>query len=117
MSWQLTFFWFCWCSKLRNYWDFIVILLVVYTSLVLPMRTAFLWVYDEAGSSINGWTITDITIDFLFLLDVVMNFNTGYIREPDFVSFLPDASLRADDPRCRSHILRAHFIYLSGVFR
>ena len=74
-----------------------VILLVVYTSLVLPVRTAFQWA-DEVklnddgtvDGSPDGWTIMDIAIDFAFLFDVILNFNTGYIREPDFVrTFTP----------------------------
>jgi hypothetical protein len=80
-------------SKFRNYWDFIVILLVIYTSLVLPVRTAFLWAEEEAvtdtgeiDSSMDGWTVMDLVIDFTFLFDVILNFNTGFIREPDFVS-------------------------------
>eukprot|EP00873_Tetraselmis_striata_P006068 jgi/Tetstr1/426332/TSEL_016645.t1 len=82
-------------SKFRNYWDFIVILLVIYTTLVLPVRTAFLWseevVEDEFGvivNTIDGWTVMDLVIDFTFLFDVVLNFNTGFIREPDFVTIL-----------------------------
>uniref|UniRef100_A0A7S1SIN5 Cyclic nucleotide-binding domain-containing protein n=1 Tax=Tetraselmis chuii TaxID=63592 RepID=A0A7S1SIN5_9CHLO len=82
-------------SKFRNYWDFIVILLVIYTSLVLPVRTAFLWAEEEAvtdtgeiDSSMDGWTVMDLVIDFTFLFDVILNFNTGFIREPDFVAIL-----------------------------
>lgn len=82
-------------SKFRNYWDFMVILLVVYTSLVLPVRTAFQWadevMLNEDGTvagSPDGWTIMDIVIDFTFLFDVILNFNTGYIREPDFVAIM-----------------------------
>ena len=86
-------------SKPRAYWNSMIILLVVYTSLVLPVRTAFLW-HDqdvnvaEGSTKLTGWTIVDLVIDFIFLFDVILNFNTGYIREPDFVStLLPQPSI------------------------
>uniref|UniRef100_A0A061S2C0 Hyperpolarization activated cyclic nucleotide-gated potassium channel 4 n=1 Tax=Tetraselmis sp. GSL018 TaxID=582737 RepID=A0A061S2C0_9CHLO len=94
-------------SKLRHYWDLLIIAMVMYTTLVLPVRTAFLW-HEETGiveedtsgrtairADVTGWTVMEIIIDFTFLLDVALNFNTGFIREPDYVAVMDRRQIAA----------------------
>ena len=55
----------------RRVWNFVVLMMLIYTALVMPFRLAFaLEVFWD------GWTISEFVIDGLFLIDVILNFIT-----------------------------------------
>jgi hypothetical protein len=55
-------------SKIKLSWNIIIILLLLYTSTVVPYRVAFVDVSSEA------FTIFEYGIDGLFMLDIIINF-------------------------------------------
>lgn len=67
----------------RMNWDFLIILLIFYTLLVVPFRVAYYWgAVARKQDSFQDW---DTAVDFIFIFDLVLNFNTGLIRLRDQV--------------------------------
>lgn len=58
----------------RIYWDFVVILLAVYTSLAVPMEIAFRppWLLS------NVFYIFNSAVDFIYAIDIIICFRTTY---------------------------------------
>lgn len=84
-------------SPFRVYWDLCAIFLVVYTSMLLPYRIAFLTAFQ-----VDGWFAFGIVEDLFFLVDLVLNFRTGvYI----------DGVLVMHPDRIRHYYLRHMFIF------
>ena len=46
---------------------------IIYTATVMPFEIFFV-----EDSTTPGWVAVDVTITFIFFLDMVMNFNVGY---------------------------------------
>ena len=59
-------------GRFRRTWDMLVGLLLVYTALALPYRVAF------EDSTPLGWMIVDGIMDCFFVVDIVLNFMTGF---------------------------------------
>ncbi len=55
-----------------KFWNFLIIVLLIYNGLVIPPRLAF---DDESG--IN-WLYVDLTIDSIFWTDIIVNFLTAF---------------------------------------
>ena len=54
------------------FWEWIILVLLIYTIFVLPLRLAF--EHDDAK-----WGFyLDLTVDGLFLFDILVNFNLGF---------------------------------------
>ena len=62
-------------SSCRRYWDAWIALLLIYTAVVIPFRVAF-----EDATPL-AWLTLDLCLDFVFILDIIFNFITGY-RDP-----------------------------------
>ena len=56
-------------------WDLIVTFFLMFTCIVTPWRLAFY--FDEEDAPIE-WKIINYTIDFGFLMDIIVNFNSAY---------------------------------------
>ena len=54
-------------SQFSIYWQIIVTLLLLFVCVVLPLHIAF-------GNNTRNWCIAYSAIDFVFLLDLIMNF-------------------------------------------
>ena len=74
----------------RNYWDYMLIVLVAYTAAVIPWNVAFQMrddcsetVTDSAGEELgcmpDSIKAMDILVDVLFWIDILVNFRTAYI--------------------------------------
>ncbi len=60
-------------SRWRDYWDAVLLLLVIYNCLYIPLELGFrLSTPGEWGAS----RIVNLCFDFLFLVDVLLNFRT-----------------------------------------
>lgn len=70
-------------SKYRLYWDFVIALLIVFYMFVVPLRLAFATTCedDAFAQGQQGWFWLDLTADIFFMIDIGLNFRTGY-REP-----------------------------------
>jgi len=94
-------------SQFRKYWDLLLMILVLWNIIILPVRLSFFW--NEDVTAVTGerqamfWTVTDIIIDFLFLIDIVLNFNTGFVMPGQ------DQVLVMDRKRIGSNYLKGWF--------
>ena len=60
----------------RQTWDIVSALAIAYTFFVLPVRFAFFW---NAKAEWDWYQIIDLLIDLFFIIDVCLNFFTGYL--------------------------------------
>jgi hypothetical protein len=59
-------------STIRACWDIAVFISIVYQGIMMPMRISFEMETPE-------WLFyMEVCIDVMFLLDIVLNFNTGF---------------------------------------
>ena len=58
-------------------WDFLIVLLIAYSSLFVPYKAAF------ENSTTQFWFYFDLIIDSIFICDIVLTFNSTYYREQD----------------------------------
>lgn len=59
------------------YWDVLVSIILLMTCFLTPLNLAF----SDELDSIQWYYIMNMTIDFLFLIDIFVNFNTAFQRE------------------------------------
>ena len=57
---------------MKNIWSYVLMLLLVYTAVITPVRITFIDVTD-----IN-WIFIDTIIDCLFFIDILVSFNSAY---------------------------------------
>ncbi|KAM8946626.1 voltage-gated inwardly rectifying potassium channel KCNH6 isoform 3-T3 [Pelodytes ibericus] len=78
-------------SPFKAVWDWLILLLVIYTAIFTPYSAAFLlndqeeernW---ECGYSCNPLNIVDLIVDIMFIVDIVINFRTTYVNTNDEV--------------------------------
>ncbi|KAM4624483.1 voltage-gated inwardly rectifying potassium channel KCNH6, partial [Polymixia lowei] len=82
-------------SPFKAFWDWIILLLVLYTAVFTPYSAAFL--LDEHGDVHQrscGYTcdplnVVDLMVDVLFIVDIVINFRTTYVNHNDEVVTRP----------------------------
>ena len=80
----------------RARWDAVVVFSILYTSVVLPLRITF----GNAENLADPLSIIDFLIDALFMVDIYLNFNTG---------FDDDGTVVMDAQIVRFHYLRSFF--------
>jgi hypothetical protein len=56
-------------------WDIIVILLAIYNAIMIPFEFSF----SPSYIGTVAYAVADYLIDFLFFLDLVVNFRTTYV--------------------------------------
>ncbi|KAM4034053.1 voltage-gated inwardly rectifying potassium channel KCNH6 isoform 2-T2 [Anomaloglossus baeobatrachus] len=78
-------------SPFKAVWDWLILLLVIYTAIFTPYSAAFLlndqdeertW---ECGYSCNPLDIVDLIVDIMFIVDIIINFRTTYVNTNDEV--------------------------------
>ncbi|XP_056152978.1 potassium voltage-gated channel subfamily H member 6-like [Lampris incognitus] len=82
-------------SPFKAFWDWIILLLVLYTAVFTPYSAAFL--LDEHGDIHQrscGYTcdplnMVDLMVDVLFIVDIIINFRTTYVNLNDEVVTQP----------------------------
>ncbi|XP_074519384.1 voltage-gated inwardly rectifying potassium channel KCNH6 [Halichoeres trimaculatus] len=82
-------------SPFKAFWDWIILLLVLYTAVFTPYSAAFL--LDEhsdlrqrrCGYTCNPLNVADLMVDVLFIVDIVINFRTTYVDHNDEVVTQP----------------------------
>ncbi|XP_013860170.1 potassium/sodium hyperpolarization-activated cyclic nucleotide-gated channel 2 [Austrofundulus limnaeus] len=85
-------------SDFRFYWDLLMLLLMMGNLIVLPVGITFF--RDENTPS---WIIFNVVSDTLFMVDLVLNFRTGIVKEDSTEILL--------DPRAiRQNYLRSWFL-------
>ncbi|XP_056899942.1 potassium voltage-gated channel subfamily H member 6 isoform X3 [Takifugu flavidus] len=78
-------------SPFKAFWDWIILILVLYTAVFTPYSAAFL--LDEhrdlrqrrCGYTCNPLNVADLMVDVLFIVDIVINLRTTYVDQNDEV--------------------------------
>lgn len=89
-------------SPFKAVWDWITLLLVVYTAFSTPYITAFLLhddyskakrnlnpslrSYNARANTVDPLVIVDVIIDLMFLIDILINFRTTFLFNGDVIS-------------------------------
>lgn len=78
-------------SPFKAVWDWLILLLVIYTAIFTPYSAAFLLNEQEeektreCGYSCNPLNIVDLIVDIMFIIDIIINFRTTYVNINDEV--------------------------------
>ncbi|XP_042559659.1 potassium voltage-gated channel subfamily H member 2a [Clupea harengus] len=78
-------------SPFKAVWDWVILLLVIYTAVFTPYSAAFLLSDAEeaamlsCGYSCSPLNVVDLIVDILFILDIIINFRTTYVNNNDEV--------------------------------
>uniref|UniRef100_G3T553 Potassium voltage-gated channel subfamily H member 6 n=1 Tax=Loxodonta africana TaxID=9785 RepID=G3T553_LOXAF len=78
-------------SPFKAVWDWLILLLVIYTAVFTPYSAAFLLSdQDESqrgdcGYTCSPLTMVDLIVDIMFVVDIVINFRTTYVNTNDEV--------------------------------
>uniref|UniRef100_A0AAY5EJ24 Voltage-gated inwardly rectifying potassium channel KCNH2 n=1 Tax=Electrophorus electricus TaxID=8005 RepID=A0AAY5EJ24_ELEEL len=89
-------------SPFKAVWDWLILLLVIYTAIVTPYSAAFL---EDSGMPSCSYCcplcVVDLIVDIMFIIDILINFRTTYVNANDEVV---------------SHPLRIAVHYFKGWF-
>uniref|UniRef100_A0A8C2JG32 Potassium channel, voltage gated eag related subfamily H, member 7 n=1 Tax=Cyprinus carpio TaxID=7962 RepID=A0A8C2JG32_CYPCA len=73
-------------SPFKAVWDWLILLLVIYTAVFTPYSAAFL-LNDveeqkrrECGYSCSPINVVDLMVDIMFIVDILINFRTTYVN-------------------------------------
>ena len=67
-------------SFMKAVWDWIVLLLVIYTTIEIPYYVAFvLPTHKKIRWAASASEVINLIVDFLFIVDMVINFRTTYV--------------------------------------
>ncbi|XP_030642502.1 voltage-gated inwardly rectifying potassium channel KCNH7 [Chanos chanos] len=78
-------------SPFKAVWDWLILLLVIYTAIFTPYSAAFL-LNDreeqkrrECGYSCSPLNVVDLMVDIMFIIDILINFRTTYVNQNEEV--------------------------------
>ncbi|KAM9306049.1 voltage-gated inwardly rectifying potassium channel KCNH2 [Gastrophryne carolinensis] len=77
-------------SPFKAVWDWLILLLVIYTAIFTPYSAAFLLNDQEesgenCGYSCNPLSVVDLMVDIMFIIDILINFRTTYVNSNEEV--------------------------------
>ncbi|XP_078320838.1 voltage-gated inwardly rectifying potassium channel KCNH6-like isoform X2 [Crassostrea virginica] len=80
-------------SPFKAVWDWIILLLVIYTAIFTPYSAAFVLSEEKKKSSHESiesrysdpLTVIDLIVDIMFIVDILINFRTTYVNKNDEV--------------------------------
>lgn len=77
-------------SPFKAVWDWVILLLVIYTAIFTPYSAAFLLNETEDDGGTCGYTcnplnVVDLVVDVMFIVDILINFRTTYVNSNDEV--------------------------------
>ena len=67
-------------AKWKVAWDFFIVILLLWVSIVVPFRLAF---YDQDN---KNWFITYTIVDCFFLIDIILSFFTALVDESEIIT-------------------------------
>ncbi|CAL1267190.1 unnamed protein product [Larinioides sclopetarius] len=94
-------------SPFKAVWDWIILLLVMYTAIFTPYVAAFLLSEEKADKRNKKYgddpiVVIDLLVDVMFIIDIIINFRTTYVNSNDEVISHPG--------KIAVHYLRGWFI-------
>ncbi|KAL6098124.1 kcnh2 [Pungitius sinensis] len=78
-------------SPFKAVWDWLILLLVIYTAILTPYSAAFLLNDQEEAAmqscvySCSPLNVVDLIVDIMFIIDILINFRTTYVNNNDEV--------------------------------
>ncbi|XP_064187341.1 potassium voltage-gated channel subfamily H member 2 isoform X1 [Anguilla rostrata] len=78
-------------SPFKAVWDWLILLLVIYTAILTPYSAAFLLNDHEevamhnCSYTCNTLSVVDLIVDIMFIIDILINFRTTYVNANDEV--------------------------------
>ncbi|XP_068200015.1 potassium voltage-gated channel subfamily H member 2 [Antennarius striatus] len=78
-------------SPFKAVWDWLILLLVIYTAILTPYSAAFLLNDQEDPAmqsciySCSPLNVVDLIVDIMFIIDILINFRTTYVNPNDEV--------------------------------
>uniref|UniRef100_A0A8C8SIL9 Voltage-gated inwardly rectifying potassium channel KCNH2 n=1 Tax=Pelusios castaneus TaxID=367368 RepID=A0A8C8SIL9_9SAUR len=78
-------------SPFKAVWDWLILLLVIYTAVFTPYSAAFLLTEKEevqrrsCGYTCTPLTVVDLLVDIMFIIDILINFRTTYVNSNEEV--------------------------------
>ncbi|CAL8326504.1 unnamed protein product [Arctogadus glacialis] len=78
-------------SPFKAVWDWVILLLVIYTAIFTPYSATFLLSDQEeaamqtCGYSCSPLNVVDLVVDIMFIVDIAINFRTTYVNSNDEV--------------------------------
>ncbi|XP_012729518.2 potassium voltage-gated channel subfamily H member 7 isoform X1 [Fundulus heteroclitus] len=78
-------------SPFKAVWDWLILLLVIYTAILTPYSAAFLLNDQEeqrrreCGYSCSPLNVVDLMVDIMFIIDILINFRTTYVNHNEEV--------------------------------
>uniref|UniRef100_A0A3B4TBG7 Voltage-gated inwardly rectifying potassium channel KCNH2 n=1 Tax=Seriola dumerili TaxID=41447 RepID=A0A3B4TBG7_SERDU len=78
-------------SPFKAVWDWLILLLVIYTAILTPYSAAFLLndqveaAMQSCGYSCSPLNVVDLIVDIMFIIDILINFRTTYVNTNDEV--------------------------------
>nr|XP_034991500.1 potassium voltage-gated channel subfamily H member 6 [Zootoca vivipara] len=78
-------------SPFKAVWDWLILLLVIYTAVFTPYSAAFLLNEEQeenrsdCGYACDPLYIIDLIVDIMFIVDIIINFRTTYVNLNDEV--------------------------------
>ncbi|KAM8905580.1 voltage-gated inwardly rectifying potassium channel KCNH7-like isoform 1-T1 [Spinachia spinachia] len=73
-------------SPFKAVWDWLILLLVIYTAIFTPYSAAFLLndiaeqMRRKCGYSCSPLNVVDLIVDIMFIVDILINFRTTYVN-------------------------------------
>ncbi|KAG2458942.1 KCNH7 protein, partial [Polypterus senegalus] len=73
-------------SPFKAVWDWLILILVIYTAIFTPYSAAFLLNDQEeqkrrqCGYSCSPLNVVDLMVDIMFIIDILINFRTTYVN-------------------------------------
>nr|XP_033787970.1 potassium voltage-gated channel subfamily H member 2 isoform X2 [Geotrypetes seraphini] len=72
-------------SPFKAVWDWLILLLVIYTAIFTPYSAAFLLNEQETRDpkctyACNPLNVVDLMVDIMFIIDILINFRTTYVN-------------------------------------
>jgi hypothetical protein len=66
-------------NKLKQWWDFLIIVLLLYTAIYIPIKVSFI---EDSSTSVF---VFELIVDILFLTDVVLTFFTAFYKKHELI--------------------------------
>ncbi|XP_033913152.3 potassium voltage-gated channel subfamily H member 4-like isoform X1 [Acipenser ruthenus] len=67
-------------SIFKALWDWLILLATFYVAVTVPYNVCFT-AYDDCDAASRSTIVTDIAVEMLFILDIILNFRTTYVSQ------------------------------------
>ncbi|XP_040291696.1 potassium voltage-gated channel subfamily H member 4 [Bufo bufo] len=75
-------------SIFKALWDWLILLATFYVAVTVPYNVCFTG-HDDSVSAARSTIVSDIAVEMLFILDIILNFRTTYVSQSGQVVYNP----------------------------